>query len=178
MKKPIFESHPIDRVDKNNKVIDVTSYDEISKNKNIGYRLSAVFVINSKNQLLMQKRSQWIDNPNMWDTRAGGIVDSKESHLQAAVRELKEELGIKIPKNKIKLIAKLRIWNNEHKYIRRYYLGKYDGKIKPDPAEVSDYKFVDINKVTTFTQDKLKPGGLRDLKILKQWLKKQKKLKK
>jgi len=176
MKKPVFKNHLIDIVNKNNKVIGITSYDQL--NKSMGYRLSAVFVINSKGQILMHKRSKWIKNANMWDTRTGGTVDSKETHLQAALRELGEELGIKKQKNQLQLIAKTKPWNKEHKYIRRYYLCQHDGKISPDPAEVSDYRFVDLDKITSFTKDKLKPGGLRDLKLLKQWLKKQKKSKK
>ena len=35
--------------------------------------------------------------PNMWDISCGGCVDSGETSLQGAVREVKEELGLTLP---------------------------------------------------------------------------------
>lgn len=56
-----------------------------------------IWLQNSKNQLLIQKRSSNKDShPNLWEISCSGHVDHGETSLQAAVRELQEELGIKV----------------------------------------------------------------------------------
>lgn len=61
--------------------------------KGLWHKAVVVFIINSKNQVLLQKRSKqkklW---PDMWDITAGGHVDSGEFGFQAIIRECKEEL--------------------------------------------------------------------------------------
>ena len=65
----------------------------------------ALFIINSKGQVLLQKRSSkkklW---PNMWDITGGGHVLAGEFGFQAIIREMKEELGIDLEKNNIPFV--------------------------------------------------------------------------
>lgn len=45
--------------------------------------------------LLLQKRSKYKDsNPGCWDISSAGHIESGHGHLESALRELKEELGI------------------------------------------------------------------------------------
>ncbi len=56
-----------------------------------------VWIINSKNELLIQKRaSVKDDNPDKWDVSMAGHVSAGEEPEVAAIRELEEELGIKV----------------------------------------------------------------------------------
>ena len=59
------------------------------------YRQSVhTWIMNSKGEFLIQKRSSNKKNfPNMW-SQTGGAVDAGETTLQAALRECKEELNI------------------------------------------------------------------------------------
>lgn len=58
-----------------------------------------ILVINESNQILLQKRSSNKDsNPDKWDISCAGHVDLEETFEDAAIRELNEELGIKINK--------------------------------------------------------------------------------
>ena len=59
------------------------------------HKAVCVFIINSKEEVLLQKRSAtkktW---PNMWDVTVGGNVLAGEFGFKAIIREFKEELGI------------------------------------------------------------------------------------
>ena len=53
-----------------------------------------MFLVNKHGAVLLQKRSLWKDRqPGKWDSSAAGPLDAGESYEEAAVRELKEELG-------------------------------------------------------------------------------------
>ena len=61
------------------------------------HRSSHVVLYNSGGQLFVQLRSMSKDSGGgLWDTSAAGHVDSGESYDQCAIRELHEELGIRI----------------------------------------------------------------------------------
>ena len=63
-----------------------------------------VWIMNDKNQFLIQKRSENKKiNPNKW-SQTGGAVDCGETVIQAAIREVKEELGINLTKENIEFM--------------------------------------------------------------------------
>ncbi len=58
------------------------------------HRAVHVMVFNDENEIFMQKRSTNKDTwPGAWDASCTGHVDSGETYLEAAHRELNEELG-------------------------------------------------------------------------------------
>ncbi len=65
-----------------------------------------IFVYNSKGELYIQKRSKnKLRYPNYFCASVAGHVEAGESYRWAAIRELKEELGLKKIEN-LKLITK------------------------------------------------------------------------
>jgi len=67
----------------------------VARAKGLRHRIVRVFIINSRGQILLQRRSlQRLDTPGRWDQSVGGHVDEGEDYLTAARRETKEELGI------------------------------------------------------------------------------------
>ena len=63
-----------------------------------------VWIVNSKNEILIQKRSpQKRNSPNVW-AMTGGSVIRGETRLQTIERETKEELGISLNMKEIKLV--------------------------------------------------------------------------
>lgn len=59
------------------------------------HRAVHMLVSNSRGEVFLQKRAASKDvNPNCWDSSAAGHIDSGEHYLEAAVRELEEELGV------------------------------------------------------------------------------------
>lgn len=60
------------------------------------HKVVHIWIQNSKGELLMQKRSDTVDNcPGEWAT-TGGSVQAGEEPLTTAVRELSEELGLTV----------------------------------------------------------------------------------
>ncbi|MES2765057.1 MAG: NUDIX domain-containing protein [Bacteroidota bacterium] len=54
-----------------------------------------VWIVNSKGEFLIQKRAPNKTYPNMWDITGGSAILGDDS-LQAALREVKEEIGIEL----------------------------------------------------------------------------------
>jgi isopentenyl-diphosphate delta-isomerase type 1 len=84
-------------VDEDNQVIGIASRYEIHK-RGLRHRSVHIFIFNTRGDLYLQKRSPSKDQyPEHWDTSAAGHTDPGESPLEAAERELWEELGITVP---------------------------------------------------------------------------------
>jgi len=61
------------------------------------HRAVHVLVFNSRGEIFLQKRSMKKDRqPGVWDSSASGHVDAGESYDACAVRELQEEIGLKL----------------------------------------------------------------------------------
>lgn len=106
-----------------------------------------VWIINDKNELLLQKRSATKkSHPNCWDISGAGHIRAGESVIEGAIRELKEELGIKANEDDLKFIAIVKstknLQNQEFGYV---YLLKSNNEIKDyifEDNEVSEVKYV------------------------------------
>lgn len=100
-----------------------------------------VCIMNDKNEFLIQKRSPYKKiNPNMW-SQTGGAVDSGETSLQGALREVKEELGIDLDKDNIELMLSFK---RKHSFLD-VWLAKQNVDLKDivmQKDEVSEVKWV------------------------------------
>jgi len=86
----------LDVVDQNDRVIGIETRGEIHA-QFLMHRSVHILVFNSRGELFIQKRSMSKDNaPGLWDSSAAGHVNSGEDYHDCAIRELGEELGIKI----------------------------------------------------------------------------------
>jgi isopentenyl-diphosphate delta-isomerase type 1 len=98
------ESIPIEYlevVDEANQVIGIQSRKEIHE-KGLRHRSVHIFIFNTRGELYLQKRSPRKDQyPDHWDSSAAGHTDPGETPLEAAQRELKEELGLEVKLNEV-----------------------------------------------------------------------------
>jgi isopentenyl-diphosphate delta-isomerase type 1 len=96
MKKSTKEEF-LEVVDENNQVVSLAGRNEIHE-KGLRHRSVHIFVFNTQGDLYLQKRSATKDQyPEHWDTSAAGHTDPGESQIEAAQRELQEELGLNVP---------------------------------------------------------------------------------
>src|ERR1044072_5732360 len=84
-----------DVVNERDEVIDRKPRSEVHR-LGLLHRAVHVLVFNSRGQIFLQKRSMKKDRqPGVWDSSASGHVDSGEDYDTCAVRELREEIGLK-----------------------------------------------------------------------------------
>ena len=127
---------------------------ERTKVPNGFYRLSIhIWIINDKNEILIQQRSSNRKMfPNMW-TNTGGACISGETSILTVIRELKEELNIDVNKEHLEFIAS---YKREKDYVDVWVLKENINleDIKFVDGEVQDVKWVSIDE----WQDMLKEG--------------------
>lgn len=86
-----------DVVDENDRVVGREFRREIHR-RALRHRAVHIFWLRGDGSLCLQRRSYAKDNsPGLLSTSCAGHVDAGEDYLGAAVRELREELGVEVP---------------------------------------------------------------------------------
>lgn len=116
-----------------------------------------VWLINSRCELLIQKRASSKENyPNMWDISSAGHVLAGENSIAAAMREIREELGLKLPEENLEYLfsIKQQATLNKGTYINNevsdVYLLPLDidlSKLQLQREEVSEVKFIHFKEL-------------------------------
>ncbi len=97
----------LDIVDDHDRVIGRERRADIHTRR-LNHRAVHVLVFNSRGDLFIQKRAATKDtHPGCYDSSASGHVDSGEDYDVCAVRELREELGLDIPRERLRRLFKL-----------------------------------------------------------------------
>ncbi len=130
--------------------------DEVHQ-KGLWHRAVNVWFLNSKHELLIQKRSAHKESfPNAWDISCAGHMSQGDTSMGAAIREVQEELGIKINESDLEFLFSLpyqyvihngKFINNEWNDV---YLVKGDWDLKEyklDPQEVAEVQFIFYKKL-------------------------------
>ena len=109
----------------------------------------------SGSRILLQRRAHDKDShPGLWDVSAAGHIEVGESPVEAAQREIKEELGIDAEKKDLLYIGTRRftLVSRKGRFIDReissVYLYRIEGrteKLSHDPAEIEELRFYEID---------------------------------
>jgi isopentenyldiphosphate isomerase/intracellular septation protein A len=115
-------------------------------NPDLMHAVVHVHIINSKGEIFLQKRNEDKDiQPGKWDTAIGGHVHSGESIEHALNREAEEELGISMVEFQ-PLFRYPRKSSVESELIHGFLLLS-EGPFYPDPGEISDARFWNIEEI-------------------------------
>ena len=130
---------------------------ETVHSKGIWHREVAVWVLNEKNEVLLQKRSPLKKQaPNKYSICAGHIEAGEEIEV-AALRELNEEVGLEATKDELIPLGVFRSEaanNNHYKYT---YLVKTDKKITEyvmQVEEVCELKYITLDELEKIIKEK------------------------
>ena len=139
----------VDIVDENNQLTGQVEERWDAYNKGLWRRTVSCWIMNEKGEVLLQKRTaNKIRNPNKW-AKTGGQVDSGESVEEAIFREVKEEIGIEIPKEQIKVID-IHKSNDKNKRFQYNFLFVVNYKIEDyvlQKEEVAEVKYFTIEEL-------------------------------
>jgi len=137
-------------VDTNDRIKGYISRREAHANKNNIHRAVGIFVLDEKMQMLMQKRSKKKDmDPGKWSYAVGGHVTVGQTYKQAAIKEIKEELGIKAP---VGLITKALIEMKKETEHTAFFEVKISSNtpITIDQDEILQIEWIRIDQLKTF----------------------------
>jgi len=164
----------VDIVDENDKVIG-QEYKEICHKKGILHRGATVILFKdvSCRDILIQRRSKTKKhNPGKWN-QIGGHLDSGESYLEGAKREMQEEMfdKHKLPKIRLEKLFKIRKNADKDFEFVTVYKAIYNGKFYMDPIEVDSYKFMEMKQLLKDMNDNPKKYTQSLIFILKEYKK-------
>jgi len=150
----------VDEVDVEDRVIGRRALSECLA-KGILHRAVAVYVWNSKNHVFLQRRSlsdDWF--PGYWTSSCTGHVKSGEDSIQAAIREIREELGVTLeePRFVLKFVVPPVHYSDLTEYEMMHVFEAFcrDRNLKPNPSEVAEGRFLSIEQFKAFFEVNMK----------------------
>jgi len=153
-------------VDEYDRVVGSAPRGQVHAN-NLLHRAVHLLIFNSAGEVFLQLRSRRKDRHSLlWDSSAAGHVNAGEEYDQAAARELKEELGIQIPLEKIaKLTASER---TDCEFVSLYY-ASHDGKLRLNPNEIEAGQFFPPSIVDSWIKARPRDFATAFLECWKIW---------
>lgn len=131
------------------------------------HRTAHIWIINDKNELLLQRRSSTKkSNPNCWDISGAGHIRAGENVTEGAIRELKEELGVEATEKELNYIATIKSTKNPRNMEFQYiYLLKCNKKVEEyifEDKEVSEVKYIYYKDLEKMVENRVEGLLLHD----------------
>ena len=123
------------------------------------HRVSHIWIINSRKEILCQKRSLLKDmNPGKWEPFFGGHMGPNEAYIANAKNELQEELGITVEEKDLQqfMIYK-NVHSNEFQGIHYFFWNGDIVSLQLEKEEVDEVKWMsikDLYETVVTKQDK------------------------
>jgi len=128
------------------------------------HRAVHVLVFNSRGQIFLQKRSMKKDRqPGLWDSSASGHLDSGEDYDACAVRELGEEIGLKISRPPERVLRLRASPETDQEFVWVYRCAA-EGPFALHPDEIETGGWFDAEDVTRWIAGR--PGELASAFVL------------
>lgn len=127
----------------------------VNKNKNVWHQGIHVVVTTPSGYVVEKRSADIVFSPNLLEVTIGGGVDSGEMPVEAAQREIHEELGIVIHQHQLRLIEVSK-WVSYHPRYRRYsrvHLSTYHLHLSADPtftvqlSEVAEARIITLRQL-------------------------------
>ncbi|MDB2329723.1 isopentenyl-diphosphate Delta-isomerase [Flavobacteriaceae bacterium] len=120
--------------------------------KAVLHRAFSVFVVNDKNELMLQQRAiEKYHSPGLWTNTCCSHQRDGEGNIEAGLRRLDEEMGFTTPLEYLfNFIYKAPFDNGltEHE-LDHVMLGRYEGDPVINPEEVASWKWMNIEEINS-----------------------------
>ncbi len=129
-------------VDDNDQVIGYSPKEDIQR-KGFNYRCIQVFLFNAKEELLICRRPEEKKKfAGQFAASAMGHVRKGEDYEQAAIREMKQELGVNA---RIRKAIKFSVIDGNNKVFQEVWYGALAEDIEPDKTEIAESRYVNLD---------------------------------
>jgi len=150
------------------------------------HRSVHIWIINTKNELLIQKRSpNKKTHPNFLDLSVAGHVSAGDGVIDSAIREIKEELGISIDPSELEQVCIYQQKYNENGFnnnqFNNVFLLKKDIVTKNavlQKEEVAEIKFIPYQELVTLSKSGTMVPHPQEYQIILDFLNERLKIKK
>lgn len=139
-------------IDDNNNQVGIVPR-SVMREKMLLHRASAILVFNSKKEIFVHQRSFNVDRlPGYFDLKAGGVVAAGETIKENALREVKEELGLKNPRLNFLFSVKSEGLKTDAPSFQNVFQCLDDGPINLQKEEITQGMFLPIHKIKELIQ--------------------------
>ncbi len=119
-------------------------------------RVSALWIYNSQNEVLIAQRS-WSKKltPGKWGPAVAGTVEEGETYLSNIIKETKEEIGISLQEEQLAEFSH-KFQDSSHKYFCQYFIAKIDLPIEKftiQKDEVEQVRWISIDELSTWVKE-------------------------
>lgn len=134
-------------------------------NKQLWHETVHIWIVNEKRELLIQKRSaDKRQYANVWHVSTAGHISAEETPMVTALREVEEELGLKIFERDLILIHRLKVMQvvPETKLQDKEWLCVYLVRINSNSGfnlqeeEVKEVRWISLHKLESDIRDPVK----------------------
>jgi|SaaInlStandDraft_5_1057022.scaffolds.fasta_scaffold06447_2 mevalonate kinase len=150
-------------VDKDDEIVDHLPRSVCHSDPHPLHREIFVLLSDRRGRVWLQKRSKNKSQfPNMWTVTASGHVSKGQSYLEAAKRELMEEVGVETELTESEKFLSKRPENNA---MIQSYVGVYEGEFGVDQEEVSEVRAYSKSELVEM-RDELTPAARHFLRMI------------
>jgi 8-oxo-dGTP pyrophosphatase MutT (NUDIX family) len=155
-------SELVEHVDEHDRVLGIVDRDEAVR-ENWPHRIATTICRDREGRILVLRRAETMSRfPGYYDVMVGGAVNVGESYEQAAVRELTEELGVRVP---VRFLFKFLcrqgispIWFGVHEAV-------VSEALVPDPGEIGWHDWMPVDELCAVADEWVfVPGGREALR--------------
>lgn len=109
------------------------------------YRVAALWVTNSKGEILMAQRALTKKHhPGIWGPAVAGTVDEGETYVSNIIKETEEEIGIKITEHDLQIGPKTNTLDKQYRHFTQWFFYTTDrglDEFHHDETEVAGVKW-------------------------------------
>lgn len=135
----------LDRVNEQDQAIGTIPRTEVFK-LHASFRVAHVFIFNPAGDLLLQKLApNRTRHPGCWGSSLAAYVAAGENYAQAAMRRLREELGISGVN--LEEIGKTQMLDEGCRKFIMLFKGRYAGPFAADSSHIAQLEFVSLDQV-------------------------------